>query len=89
MLDASLAAQLKSLLEKVVQPIELVSSLDDSKKSTELNELLEEIGRAFGPVRPLSEPGSAAPAGPNWSSSTSTRTRTTPGRPPHGRQNER
>lgn len=43
MLDANLTAQLKAYLEKVTQPIEIVASLDDSAKSLELNELLEEI----------------------------------------------
>jgi len=43
MLDANLSTQLKAYLEKVTQPIEIVASLDDSAKSTELNELLEEI----------------------------------------------
>ncbi|GAB2547775.1 alkyl hydroperoxide reductase subunit F [Rhodanobacter koreensis] len=43
MLDANLTAQLKAYLEKVTQPIEIVASLDDSAKSLELNQLLEEI----------------------------------------------
>ncbi len=43
MLDANLTAQLQAYLEKVTQPIEIVASLDDSEKSLELNELLEEI----------------------------------------------
>ena len=43
MLDANLKTQLKAYLEKVTQPIEIVASLDDSAKSAELNELLEEI----------------------------------------------
>ncbi|MEV0104286.1 alkyl hydroperoxide reductase subunit F, partial [Nocardia sp. NPDC050789] len=43
MLDASLARQLKTLLEKVTRPIELVSTLDDRPKSAELAELLDEI----------------------------------------------
>ncbi|NKR26190.1 alkyl hydroperoxide reductase subunit F [Rhodococcus hoagii] len=43
MLDAPLAAQLKSLLERLTLPIELVSSLDDGAKSAELAELLTEI----------------------------------------------
>ncbi|HEY0197790.1 MAG TPA: alkyl hydroperoxide reductase subunit F [Rhodanobacter sp.] len=43
MLDANLTSQLKAYLEKVTQPIEIVASLDDSAKSLELNELLEEI----------------------------------------------
>jgi NADH-dependent peroxiredoxin subunit F len=43
MLDPALASQLKAHLEKVTRPVELVASLDDSAKSTELRELLEEI----------------------------------------------
>lgn len=43
MLDTSLAGQLKSLLERLTAPIELVSSLDDGPKSAELAELLTEI----------------------------------------------
>ena len=43
MLDANLAAQLKTHLEKVTHPVELVASLDDGAKSTELWGLLEQI----------------------------------------------
>ncbi|NRR29889.1 alkyl hydroperoxide reductase subunit F [Oxalobacteraceae bacterium] len=43
MLDADLKSQLKSYLEKVVQPIEIVASLDDSAKAREMQELLQEI----------------------------------------------
>src|SRR5471030_2577581 len=43
MLDATLKAQLKAYLEKVVQPIEIVASLDDSAKAREMEELLQEI----------------------------------------------
>ena len=43
MLDANLKSQLKTYLEKVVQPIEIVASLDDSAKSREMQELLQEI----------------------------------------------
>ncbi len=43
MLDPSLATQLKTYLEKVVHPIQLVPSLDDGPKSAELDELLVEI----------------------------------------------
>lgn len=43
MLDANLKSQLKSYLEKLVQPIEIVASLDDSAKSREMQELLQEI----------------------------------------------
>lgn len=43
MLDTTLKTQLKAYLEKVVQPIELVATLDDSAKAHEMQELLEEI----------------------------------------------
>ncbi|GAA4331398.1 alkyl hydroperoxide reductase subunit F [Pigmentiphaga soli] len=43
MLDANLKNQLKTYLEKITQPIELVASLDDGEKSRELRELLQEI----------------------------------------------
>jgi alkyl hydroperoxide reductase subunit F len=43
MLDTNLKTQLQAYLEKLVQPIELAASLDDSAKSAELNELLTEI----------------------------------------------
>jgi alkyl hydroperoxide reductase subunit F len=43
MLDANLKAQLKSYLERVTQPIELVASLDDGAKSQELLSLLKDI----------------------------------------------
>ena len=43
MLDEALKTQLKSYLEKLTQPIELVAALDDGAKSRELDELLREI----------------------------------------------
>ena len=43
MLDANLKTQLKTYLEKVTLPIEIVASLDDGAKSRELQELLQEI----------------------------------------------
>ncbi|MGC5703263.1 alkyl hydroperoxide reductase subunit F [Pseudomonas sp. NFXW11] len=43
MLDANLKAQLKSYLERVTQPIEIVASLDDGAKSQELLALLKDI----------------------------------------------
>ena len=43
MLDASLKTQLKSYLEKVTQPIEIVASLDDGDKSREMLGLLQDI----------------------------------------------
>jgi alkyl hydroperoxide reductase subunit F len=43
MLDADLKTQLQAYLEKVVHPIELVASVDDSEKSQELLGLLQDI----------------------------------------------
>ena len=43
MLDANLKSQLQTYLEKVIQPFEIVASLDDSAKSQELLDLLNDI----------------------------------------------
>ena len=43
MLDANLKSQLQTYLEKVTQPFEIVASLDDSAKSQELLDLLNDI----------------------------------------------
>ena len=43
MLDENLKAQLTAYMEKLTQPIELVASLDDSEKSRELDQLLDQI----------------------------------------------
>ena len=43
MLDANLKAQLKSYLERVTQPIEIVASLDDGAKSQEMLALLQNV----------------------------------------------
>ncbi|MDR2015891.1 MAG: alkyl hydroperoxide reductase subunit F [Azoarcus sp.] len=43
MLDDNIKAQLQAHLEKVVQPIELVASLDESDTSHEMRELIHEI----------------------------------------------
>ncbi|TCS73892.1 alkyl hydroperoxide reductase subunit F [Sulfuritortus calidifontis] len=50
MLDANIKAQLKAYLEKLLQPIELVASLDDSAKSAEMRTLLEDIASLSGKV---------------------------------------
>lgn len=49
MLDAAISSQLSAYLEKVVQPIVLAASLDDSRKSVETRELLEEVA-ALSPL---------------------------------------
>ncbi|KQW27104.1 MULTISPECIES: alkyl hydroperoxide reductase subunit F [Pseudomonas] len=43
MLDANLKTQLKSYLERVTQPIEIVASLDDGAKSQEMLALLQDV----------------------------------------------
>lgn len=43
MLDAGLTAQLRTYLQKITQPVELLASLDDGPKSAELLGLLDEI----------------------------------------------
>ena len=43
MLDATLKSQLKTYLEKVLHPVELVASLDASPKARDMLELLQEI----------------------------------------------
>jgi alkyl hydroperoxide reductase subunit F len=43
MLDADLKAQLKSYLERLVQPIELIASVDEGEASREMLELLRDV----------------------------------------------
>ncbi|MGI9155012.1 MAG: alkyl hydroperoxide reductase subunit F [Rubrivivax sp.] len=43
MLDATLKAQLKTYLERITLPVELVASLDDSPAATQMRTLLEDI----------------------------------------------
>ncbi|NML15313.1 alkyl hydroperoxide reductase subunit F [Azohydromonas caseinilytica] len=43
MLDADLKAQLKGYLQRLTQPIELIASLDDSKGSQDMLELLRDV----------------------------------------------
>jgi len=43
MLDANLKAQMKSYLERITRPIDIVASLDDSAKSQEMLSLLNDI----------------------------------------------
>ena len=43
MLDANISNQLKTYLERLQRPIEIVATLDDSAKAVEMRQLLEEI----------------------------------------------
>lgn len=57
-LDPNLATQLKAYLENLREPIELVATLDDGAKSTELDDLLVEIeGMADKITRRVAEEG--------------------------------
>lgn len=59
MLDANLKAQLKTYLERVTRPIEIVASLDDGAKSREMRSLLQDIASLSDQVS-LSTDGSDA-----------------------------
>ncbi len=59
MLDTTIKTQLKSYLERLQQPIELVASLNDSAKSAEVRELLHEIA-TLSPLVSVREDGNAA-----------------------------
>ena len=43
MLDSNLKLQLQGYLERISQPVEIVASLDDSEKSREMLDLLNDI----------------------------------------------
>ena len=51
MLDAATKAQLKSYLDRATQPIEIVASLDDSKASSDLQSLLQDIADSSALVK--------------------------------------
>lgn len=43
MLDNNMRSQLRAYLEKLIQPVELIATLDESEKSAEINALLQDI----------------------------------------------
>ncbi|MBT2322489.1 alkyl hydroperoxide reductase subunit F [Variovorax paradoxus] len=51
MLDAGTKAQLKSYLDRITQPIEIVASLDDSKASSDLQSLLKDVAESSALVK--------------------------------------
>ena len=59
MLDANLKTQLKTYLEKLTRPIELVASVDDSAKSQELLALLNDIASLSARVTVIERRGDA------------------------------
>ena len=62
MLDATLKKQSQAYLEKVVQPIELVASLDDSPKAREMDELLREIAELSNKITVRQEANERTPS---------------------------
>ena len=60
MLDDDIKQQLNAYLERVKEPFEMVASLDDGDKSTELRELLQEIAAARPDMITLRTDGSDA-----------------------------
>jgi len=59
MLDTTIKTQLKTYLERLQQPIELVATLDDSEKSIETRDLLREIA-TLSPLVTVREDGDDA-----------------------------
>jgi alkyl hydroperoxide reductase subunit F len=59
MLDAAIKTQLQTYLTKLVRPIELIATLDDSPKSIEMRTLLQDIA-ALSPSVSVREDGAAA-----------------------------
>ncbi|WP_076998760.1 alkyl hydroperoxide reductase subunit F [Variovorax sp. KK3] len=51
MLDAGTKAQLKSYLDRISQPVEIVASLDDGKASIELQSLLKDVAESSSLVK--------------------------------------
>ncbi len=51
MLDGNLKTQLKTYLERISLPVEIVASLDDSEKSREMLELLADIESVSGLIK--------------------------------------
>ncbi len=66
MLDANLKTQLKAYLEKVVQPIEIVASLDDSDKAREMQALLNDIVVLSDKITLVEHKGSASVRTPSF-----------------------
>jgi alkyl hydroperoxide reductase subunit F len=65
MLDADLKTQLKGYLERLTHPVEIVASCDDSDKSREMLDLIEDIA-ALSPLVSLAPVGDDAAAKPSF-----------------------
>jgi alkyl hydroperoxide reductase subunit F len=67
MLDAGLTAQLRTYLQKITQPVELLASLDDGPKSAELLGLLDEIAALSDRITVVrADEGAADPRRPSF-----------------------
>ena len=66
MLDSNLKTQLKAYLERISQPIEIVASLDDSKASRDMKELLGEIAEQSSLIT-LKEDNTSGERAPSFS----------------------
>ncbi len=62
MLDDSLKTQLKAYLEKVVRPIEIHASINDTPKSAEMSSLLAEIAALSDKITVVEHAGPRAPS---------------------------
>jgi alkyl hydroperoxide reductase subunit F len=62
MLDDSLKTQLKAYLEKVVRPIEIHASINDTPKSSEMSSLLAEIAALSDKITVVEHVGPRAPS---------------------------
>lgn len=60
MLDTNLKTQLKAYLEKLTKPVELIATLDEGAKSTEIRELLVDIAVCLTKSAPRRERSSGA-----------------------------
>ena len=56
MLDANIAGQLKTYMERLAAPIELVASLDGSARAVEMRKLLEQVAAQPTRGKPASGP---------------------------------
>ena len=57
MLDAGTKSQLKSYLDRITQPVEIVASLDDSKASSDLQALLKDVAESSSLIKVVESRG--------------------------------
>ncbi|WP_431273309.1 alkyl hydroperoxide reductase subunit F [Variovorax ureilyticus] len=57
MLDAGTQSQLKSYLDRITQPVEIVASLDDSKASSDVQALLKDVAESSSLIKVVESRG--------------------------------